>query len=128
MIQVVDGDTLTLLVAPNKRIKIHLTAVDCPEKRQAYGNRATQLTKDLVHGKTVMVNTFNPYGQRIIDVILDDGRSLSQELVKRGLARWVFRYSDDDQLKSLEFNAKLMGVGIWTEKTLIPPQGFQRRQ
>ena len=55
VIHVADGDTITVLNATKKKIKIRLNGIDCPEKAQAYGNKAKQFTKELVAGKTVPV-------------------------------------------------------------------------
>jgi endonuclease YncB( thermonuclease family) len=55
VIHITDGDTITVLNATNEHIKIRLNGIDCPEKAQAFGNKAKGLTKELVAGKTVPV-------------------------------------------------------------------------
>jgi len=55
VIHIADGDTITVLNETNEHIKIRLNGIDCPEKGQAYGNKAKQFTKDLVAGQTVPV-------------------------------------------------------------------------
>ncbi len=35
-----DGDTLTLLVAGNRQVKVRLAGMDAPELKQPYGQRA----------------------------------------------------------------------------------------
>jgi endonuclease YncB( thermonuclease family) len=89
----------------NEKIKVRLNGIDCPEKAQAYGNKAKQFTKELVHGEMVTIQAYDrdKYGRTIGDVILEDGRNLNQELVKAGLAWWYFKYSDDRELGQLEF-------------------------
>jgi len=129
VIHITDGDTITVLNDANEKIKIRLKGIDCPEKAQAYGNKAKQFTKDLVAGQTV---TIQEHGedryQRIIgDVILDDGRSLSQELVKAGYAWWDFKYSDDEQLGILEVKAKIAKAGLWKDTNPLPPWIFRHR-
>lgn len=56
IISVSDGDTFTILTEANNKIKIRLHGIDCPEKGQAFGNKAKQFTADLVFGKTVTVD------------------------------------------------------------------------
>ncbi len=52
VVGVSDGDTITVLHnGKGERIRLH--GIDCPEKRQAFGKRAKQLTSNLVFGKTV---------------------------------------------------------------------------
>ena len=115
---VADGDTITVLSDANEQIKIRLNGIDCPEKAQAYGNKAKQFTKDLVHGQMVTINAYDQdrYGRTIGDVILEDGRNLNRELVKAGFAWWFFKHSDDEQLGILEVKAKIEKVGLWADK------------
>jgi len=47
VVGVSDGDTITVLHnGKGERIRLH--GIDCPEKRQAFGNRAKQVKSDLV--------------------------------------------------------------------------------
>ena len=55
VIHITDGDTITVLNATKKQIKIRLNGIDCPEKGQAYSNKAKQFTKELVAGQAVPV-------------------------------------------------------------------------
>ncbi len=82
-----DGDTITVLHnGKGERIRLH--GIDCPEKRQAFGNRAKPFASALVFGKTVTVQDHGrgQYGRTIGQVILPDGQVLNHELVKAGLA------------------------------------------
>jgi len=106
VIHIADGDTITVLNDTNEQIKIRLNGIDCPEKAQAYGT--------------------DRYGRTIADVILEDGRNLSQELVKVGLAWWYYRYSDNRELGQLELDAKLAHVGLWKDKNAVPPWVFRK--
>jgi len=128
VIHIADGDTITVLNDANKQIKIRLKDIDCPEKAQAYGNKAKQFTKILVHKEMVVIQAYGTdrYGRTIADVILEDGRNLSQELVKAGLAWWYYRYSDNRELGQLELDAKLAHVGLWKDKNPVPPWVFRK--
>ncbi len=47
VVGVADGDTITVLHSgKGERIRLH--GIDCPEKRQAFGNRAKQFTAQQV--------------------------------------------------------------------------------
>ncbi len=87
VVGVSDGDTITVLhKGKGERIRLH--GIDCPEKRQAFGNRAKQFTSNLVFAKTVTVQGVDRdrYGRTVGVVLLPDGRSLNHELVRAGLA------------------------------------------
>ena len=58
VVHVTDGDTITVLNDTNNQIKIRLNGIDCPEKAQAYGNKAKEFTKDLVAGEMVTIKTY----------------------------------------------------------------------
>lgn len=91
VIGVIDGDTIDVL---NKKtpIRIRLQGIGCPEKGQAFGKRAKQAASALAFGKEVTEHGKGKYGRTIADVILPDGASLNQELVKQGWC-WWFRKS-----------------------------------
>lgn len=47
IVSVSDGDTVTLLTPEKQQVKIRLYGIDCPEKNQAFGQRAKQSTSDI---------------------------------------------------------------------------------
>ncbi len=49
-----DGDTISVMRA-GKAVKVRLEGIDCPERRQAFGNRARQFTAELVARQVVPV-------------------------------------------------------------------------
>ena len=55
VINVDDGDTITVLDDTNAQHKIRLTGIDAPEKRQAFGNVSKQRLADMVAGQSVAV-------------------------------------------------------------------------
>ncbi len=123
VVGVADGDTITVLTK-GKPIRIRLHGIDCPEKRQAFGNRAKQFTSRLTYGKAVTVKDLGQdrYGRTIADVILPDGRSLNRELVKAGFAWWYWRYAPDDEtLAQLEREARGAKRGLWADPHAVPP-------
>jgi endonuclease YncB( thermonuclease family) len=89
-----DGDNLTVLHNGRGR-KIRLNDIDCPEKGQAYGERAKQAASELVFGKEVMLQTYgkDKYGRTIADVLLPDGTNVNHTLVKDGWYWWYRKYA-----------------------------------
>jgi micrococcal nuclease len=85
-----DGDTITVLTAEKKQVKIRLHGIDAPETGQPFRTRAKQLASELAFGKDVTIKERDKdrYGRTVAEVILPDGRSLNQEMVREGLAWW----------------------------------------
>jgi endonuclease YncB( thermonuclease family) len=66
VIGITDGDTLTVL-QDNTPIKVRISAIDAPEKRQPYGVQARQVLADLCFNKParlVYVDT-DRYGRTV---------------------------------------------------------------
>jgi len=122
VVGVSDGDTITVLHnGKGERIRLH--GIDCPEKRQAFGNRAKQFTSKLAFGNTVTVQVVDRdrYGRTVGVVLLPDGRSLNHELVREGLAWMYRRYTNDQSLNDLEEEARVAQRGLWADPHAVPP-------
>jgi micrococcal nuclease len=91
VIGVKDGDTIAILYN-NKKLTIRLAHIDCPEKKQPYGQAAKQFVSDNCFDHTVTIRHHNEYdrSKRLIgEVILHNNENLNKALVKAGLA-WHF--------------------------------------
>jgi len=123
-----DGDTVEVL-RNGKAVRVRLAEVDCPEKSQAYGQKAKLFTSAMVFGKdvTVEVRTTDRYGRLVGEVLLSDGRSLNRELVKAGLAWWYRAYSKDESIGKLEDEARKARLGLWAEQLPVAPWEFRRK-
>ena len=79
------------------QIRIRLHGIDCPETGQDFGSRAKAFTSELVFGKVVKVvpRATDRYGRAVAEVMLADGRVLTDELVRAGLAWWYRQYAPD---------------------------------
>lgn len=87
-----DGDTIRVM-HNGRADRVRLWGIDCPESHPAFGTSARQFTGDLAFGKEVkvLVRDVDRYGRTVGEVVLPDGRSLSRELVRAGLA-WLYRH------------------------------------
>ena len=84
VIGTLDGDTIEVL--HNQRAeRIRLQGIDCPEKRQAYGNKAKHAASALVFGKEVTLQTHgkDKYKRTLADVLLPDGTNVNHDWSKR---------------------------------------------
>ncbi|MBL6082354.1 thermonuclease family protein [Belnapia sp. T18] len=119
-----DGDTLTLLTAERRQVRVRLGEIDTPESRQPYGTRAQQILSELVFGKDVriMVQDTDRYG-RTVGRVYAGPLDVNAEMVRQGAA-WVYRqYSRDPELLRLEAEAKASRRGLWAlpEVERTPP-------
>jgi endonuclease YncB( thermonuclease family) len=89
LVKVVDGDTFHVL-KNGKAEKIRLADIDCPERKQPFGQKAKRYVLDVAAQKIVTVNvkTTDRYGRKIASITLPKGRNLNQKLIRSGLAWW----------------------------------------
>jgi len=123
-----DGDTLQVMHA-GRAVKVRLHGIDCPEKNQAYDQRAKQFTSEHVFGKLVkvVVHDRDRYGRLVGDVYLLSGWHLNHELVSAGLAWWYEQYAPKDtQLASLQHAAQRAKRGLWRDPKAVPPWTFRK--
>lgn len=126
-----DGDTMKL---SDRRI-VRLAGVDAPEvphgdrKAQYYSRQAKRLLEDLVRGKQIElefpgIHAKDNYGRLVCNALLDDGRSLNEELVGQGAA-FFYPHRDlspDFQEKLLELQTEAINErrGMWKELLDMP--------
>ena len=129
VVSVLDGDTIEVLLNQHPE-RIRLSGIDCPEKHQAFGQRAKQAASELVYGKEV---TLQPHGKdryqrTLADVILQDGTNLNQELVRQGWCWWYRKYAPGDTvLEGLEMEAREARKGLWADSQPVPPWEWRKR-
>src|ERR1700730_7815037 len=90
VVGVTDGDTLKVLVAEQKLLRVRLAFCDAPEKKQAFGTRAKQAMSEMVFGKEIDLrpHALDRYGRTVAQVGVD-GKDVGLEMVRRGMA-WVY--------------------------------------
>lgn len=128
VIKISDGDTLTILTDANTQLKIRLTEIDAPEKKQAFGNVSKQALSSLCFRKKAIVNTTQKdrYG-RILGRVTCAGIDANAEQVKTGMA-WVYdKYVTDKSLYDLQDRAKNNKIGLWTDPNPTPPWLFRHQ-
>ncbi len=129
VIGIKDGDTIEVLYKKEPVI-IRLEHIDCPEKKQAFGQKAKQFTSDFCFGKKVRVisrGKFDRY-RRLIAVIEYKEQVLNKELVVNGYALHFKKYSKDSTYTILEEQAQIQKKGMWAQEKLIAPWLFRKRK
>lgn len=129
---VFDGDSFVVRASGSSR-NIRLYGIDCPEHYQAGGDEARQAAKRLIEGQWVDIQPMyrDPYG-RTVAIVHVGGTLLNAELVRTGQA-WVYGHFCQSQplcreMKSLEREAKMQRVGIWSEPHPVPPWVWKHRR
>ena len=131
VIGVADGDTITVLRDKQPQ-KIRLYGIDCPEKRQPFGNRAKQFTSELVFVKVVEIEPVatDRYGRTVAFVRVEN-ITVNEELIKEGLG-WVYmRYCKLPlcaEWQGLQLAAQLEKRGLWGDSVHVPPWKFRRQK
>ena len=133
VINVADGDTITVLDYTHTQHKIRLTGIDAPEKRQAFGNVSKQSLADMVAGQSVAVEwvKVDKYGRKLGKVLLA-GLDCNLVQVKRGLAWHYKQYqleqspTDQQSYATAEVEARVAKLGLWRNFEPIAPWEFRR--
>jgi endonuclease YncB( thermonuclease family) len=127
VIAVLDGDTIEVL-HEKKPERIRLYGIDCPEKWQAFGQKAKQATSSLVFRKDVRVETHGrDKHRRTLGTVFQGEVNVNQELVKNGWCWWFSKYVPKDTLlKQFEQEAKEAKKGLWADPNPTPPWLYRR--
>jgi micrococcal nuclease len=126
---IADGGTIRVM-HQGKAERIRLYGIDCPERGQDFGTRASKFASDMVFGEVEDVEPVDrdQYGRTVAWVSVN-GKSLNKELLRAGLAWWFRRYAPDRaDLARLEREARKAKVGLWSHPNPIPPWQFRRRR
>ena len=142
VVAVADGDTLTVLDAAQHQHKVRLSAIDAPERRQPYGERAKQHLVGLAHGKNVLVDWVkrDRYGRIVGRVLLREcvrlqcgyTRDAALEQLDAGLAWHFTRYAQEQrpgerhEYARIEREARDRREGLWQEAEPVPPWRFRQ--
>ncbi len=123
VIGVKDGDTVVILVSGGS-LTVRLADVDCPEKKQPFGNVAKQYVANACYGKFITLEHKGKYDRNkrlIATVILPNGDNLNRLLVSKGLAWHFVKYSKDESYAMLQEQAMQSRVGLWSLPNPVPP-------
>jgi endonuclease YncB( thermonuclease family) len=132
VIGVSDGDTITLLNEQREQIKVRLTGIDCPEKSQAFGNRAKKELSDKVFSQNVKVEVRgkDKYGRSLGIVKIGD-EDVNEFLISQGVAWHYKKYAktqpaeEASRYARAEELARQNKKGLWIQDRPIPPWEFR---
>jgi micrococcal nuclease len=113
---VIDGDTLDVVLASGKRERVRLIGIDTPERGACYSATATSRARALAQAKRVVLKgdatqaTRDRYGRLLAYVWLPGGKDLGYQLVAGGFAK-VYVYDRAFQRLSAYRNAEASAKG-----------------
>lgn len=122
VLMVHEGDQL-MIYHQGRKDRIHLKDIDCPNPKQPYGKQAKHVTAAYVGNREVVVRdlTRDRQGRMVADILLPNGKLLTHELIKEGLAWAQPETANAQTMKDMEELARAAGKGLWSEPNPIPP-------
>lgn len=131
VVRVADGDTITVLASGNQQVKVRLYGIDCPEKEQAFGQKARRFTAERGVCRNVHVSILDTdkYGRAVGLVKTDDGSILNRELLTNGYAWLYTRYCKASfcrEWQSQEIRARKAKAGLWSDHMALEPWEWRK--
>ena len=129
VVEITDGDTFKGLTQDKIEIRFRIYAIDAPERKQAYSEKSKQYLSDLIYGKRVGIKVQRKndgYGRPVVWVYTPEGKDVSAELLKAGLAWHFKRYDQSGEYAELENAARKNKVGLWSEYDPVAPWDFRK--
>lgn len=129
--QVIDGDTITVLLEDGKTYTVRYIGMDAPESNMPFFTEAYNANSDMVLQKEVVlikdVSETDAYDRLLRYVIVDD-IFINLELVKTGFAKAMLVPPDTacaDTLSSAEREPQASQFGIWAATATPDPSASQ---
>ena len=134
VIEITDGDTITVLDGDKTQHKIRLMGIDAPEKSQAFGNEAKKTLSNYIYKKEVSVEfkKLDKY-KRIVGKVSLDGQDICLQMIRDGMAWHYTEYekeqskTDRDLYREAVAKARDLKVGLWVEAQPIEPSKFRKQ-
>jgi endonuclease YncB( thermonuclease family) len=133
VINVHDGDTITVLDQDNKKTHIRLQGIDAPELKQEFGAKSQEYLSRMVLGKqvTIVWTKVDKY-RRTVGTIMLAGHDINIEQVRAGMA-WHFKKYEDEQkpedrraYAAAEQAARAAKLGLWQEPNPTVPGDWRQ--
>ncbi|MDD2712806.1 MAG: thermonuclease family protein [Simplicispira sp.] len=133
VVAISDGDTLTARCGQSgdyRQVKVRIAAIDAPELRQAFGQRARQNLAQLCFLQQARIEplTRDAYGRTVANVRCGNTDVASAQ-VRAGLA-WVYTpyAKKHPQLAPLQHQVRASKVGLWSQPRPQAPWTYRHRR
>ncbi len=129
VVNVHDGDTVTVVNDKNQKYKVRLWGIDAPELAQDGGQSSQRYLKNLIDAKEVdiMVQDVDKYSRLLAVIYLGD-QMVNGEMVLAGHAWWYEHFAPNAvDLANYEQEARKYQRGLWRQKNPMPPWKFRQK-
>jgi endonuclease YncB( thermonuclease family) len=128
VVEVIDGDSVTIIDADSKLRRVRLSGIDAPEKGQQFSQRSRRHLMELTYGKLVSAACpkVDRYRREVCTVWVD-GQDVSLALLNAGLVWHFKRYAheqpetDRETYAKAEDAARVRRLGLWQEEHPLAP-------
>jgi len=123
VIAIIDGDTYDVLLQGKKIVRVRMEGIDAPEKGMPFYQKSKKYLSYLCFGKQIKIKItgVDNHERFLAYSYLEDGKELSHEMIKAGLAWHYKKYNSDSELSELELEAKTKKTGLWVDENPMPP-------
>ena len=132
--RVADGDTVTVVVKNEDKIKIRLAGIDAPEKDQPHGQVSKSYLEEIIEGKQINARCEKKDRyRRWLCKIFFNGTDMNLRQLELGNAWWYRAYSKDQSSGDREVYAQAESrarndkLGLWAETSPVPPWDWRRQ-
>ncbi|WP_349238326.1 thermonuclease family protein [Acidovorax sp. JG5] len=132
VVAISDGDTLTARCGTPgayQPMKVRIAAIDAPERKQAFGQRAQQHLAQLCFKQRATLHAMDEdhYGRTVANVRCGT-TDVAAAQVSAGLA-WVYTpyASEHPHLVRLQQQARASGKGLWAQPRPLAPWSYRQR-
>lgn len=135
VVDVSDGDTITILDNTKTQHKIRLVGIDAPESKQAFGQASKRHLSSLVFDREVTLDCgkTDKY-RREVCVVMVDGQDANLAQVKAGMAWWYRAYAKEQTAaqrashEGAEVSARVGRVGLWQDADPVAPWEWRKHR
>lgn len=128
-----DGDSLTVRcgkAGAYERVRVRVAAIDAPERRQAYSQKARQNLSGLCYRQEAELRVLSKdrFGRTVADVRCK-GQDVARVQVAQGMAWVAPGYAQRHGfLYKLQDQAQRKRLGLWAQKKPTPPWAFRHKK
>lgn len=128
---VTDGDTFKGRTKSGKLVRFRVYGIDAPERDQAYGQKSRAYLSSLIAHQRVGIKVqrkSDQYGRPIVWAYTPDGKDISAEMLKAGMAWHYKQFNHSANYAAFEKNAKKAHLGLWHDKKPLEPWAYRKNK